>query len=452
MSRGKVLVVDDQRAMRELLVQELEDAGYVAQSAPSAKAALEQLGGDHPDVVVTDLRMPGGSGVELCRELVGLYPEVPVIVMTAFGSMEAAVEAIRAGAYDFITKPFDFPVLQVALDRALTHQRMRAELRKLRSDAGTADFEGMHGVSPVMRKLYELVERLAPTDAPVLLQGESGSGKELVARALHKRSLRADGPFVALNCAAIPEALFENELFGHVRGAFTGAERDRAGLLRQAHGGTLFLDEVGEMPASVQPKLLRVLQEGRVRPVGADIESRIDVRLVVATNRDLAGDVASGKFRADLYYRLAVITIHLPPLRERGDDILLLAEHFLDQLADDAGKPRPEIGDDAAARLLSHAWPGNVRELRNCMERAVALTRHTDVQVEDLPERVSKYRRSHMVIASDDPTELVPLEEVERRYILRVVETVAGNKTMAAKILGLDRKTLYRKLERYKQE
>ncbi|MCA9700432.1 MAG: sigma-54-dependent Fis family transcriptional regulator, partial [Myxococcales bacterium] len=272
MSRGKVLVVDDQRAMRELLVQELEDAGYVAQSAPSAKAALEQLGGDHPDVVVTDLRMPGGSGVELCRELVGLYPEVPVIVMTAFGSMEAAVEAIRAGAYDFITKPFDFPVLQVALDRALTHQRMRAELRKLRSDAGTADFEGMHGVSPVMRKLYELVERLAPTDAPVLLQGESGSGKELVARALHKRSLRADGPFVALNCAAIPEQLLESELFGHEKGAYTGAGDRRLGLLRQAHRGTLFLDEIGDMAPELQPKLLRVLQEGRVRPVGSDRE------------------------------------------------------------------------------------------------------------------------------------------------------------------------------------
>ncbi|MEZ4453206.1 MAG: sigma-54 dependent transcriptional regulator [Nannocystaceae bacterium] len=453
MKTTTILVVDDDRAMCDLLATELRRAGYGSLIASSTADALALLREQRVDVVVTDLRMPGRSGAELCREIVQEWPTIPVIVMTGFGSMEAAIEAIRAGAYDFLTKPFPFEKLKVALDRALQHAAMHAELRRLRKQTRTTPgLDVITGASPAMERVFDLVERIAPADASVLLTGESGTGKEMVARAIHHLSRRSQGPFVALNCAAIPEPLFENELFGHVRGAFTGAERDRVGLLRQAHGGTLFLDEVGEMPASAQPKLLRVLQEGRVRPVGSDTESRIDVRLVVATNRDLAGDVASGKFRADLYYRLAVITIQLPPLRERGDDVLLLAEHFLDTLADDAGKPRPEIGDDAAARLLGYSWPGNVRELRNWMEYGLAMVDGNVLHAAHLPQTAAAL--DTLAPPSRGPrapssAELEPLDAVERRHILKVLAAVDGNKSQAAKILGIDRKTLLSRLHRY---
>jgi len=284
----------------------------------------------------------------------------------------------------------------------------------------------------------------------VLIQGESGVGKDVVANLVHQNSPRGDHAFLEINCASLPENLLESELFGHARGAFTDARQDRVGLFSQANGGTLFLDEIGEIPLLVQPKLLRALEERKVRPVGSNHELDIDVRIVAATNRDLEAAVEEQRFREDLYFRINVIHVDLPPLRSRGTDILSLAQHFLGRYALQAGKEVRGISPSAAQRLCDYEWPGNVRELRNCLERAVALTRFVDIAVEDLPERVAKYRRSHVVVASDDPSELVPMEEVERRYILRVVETVGGNKTMASKILGLDRKTLYRKLERYK--
>ncbi len=300
-----------------------------------------------------------------------------------------------------------------------------------------------------MAALYDLIERVAASESTVLVTGESGTGKELVARALHGRSPRRRGPFVALNCAAMPEALLESELFGHARGAFTDAKSARLGLLAQADGGTLFLDEIGEMPIGVQPKLLRAVQERRFRPVGSDAETAFDARILAATNRDLEAAVEEKRFREDLYYRINVIRLDLPPLRSRGTDVLLLAQHFVVAHAARAGKDVTGIAPATAEKLLAYSWPGNVRELSNCVERAVALTRYAELTVDDLPPKVRDHRAANVVVATDDPAELVALEEVERRYILRVLEALGGNKTRAAQVLGLDRKTLYRKLDRY---
>jgi two-component system response regulator HydG len=313
----------------------------------------------------------------------------------------------------------------------------------------TRGFGDLLGASPAMQQVYDLLERVVDSESSVLITGETGTGKELVARALHRRGRRSGGPFVAVNCAAMPEALLESELFGHARGAFTDARTARTGLFLKASGGTLFLDEIAELPPALQPKLLRALQERTVRPVGDDTEVPFDVRLITATNRDLDSAVAERRFREDLYFRVNVIHVELPPLRARGSDVLLLAQHSIDRYAAQAGKHVAALSQAAAERLLAYSWPGNVRELQNCIERAVALTNFDRITVEDLPEKIRSYRRSHVVVASDDPSELVPLEEVERRYILRVMEAVGRNKTLAAHVLGLDRKTLYRKLERY---
>jgi DNA-binding NtrC family response regulator len=453
-SRGHILVVDDQPALADLVVVDLQEADYTATAAHSVERALACADEQPIDVVVTDLRMPGCSGTELCRELILRHPEVPVIVMTAFGSLDTAVEAMRAGAYDFITKPFEFGTLQLALDRALSHQRMRAELRRLRNEAGNPTFEGMVGLSPAMQRVFELIERLAPTDAPILLTGESGTGKEQIARALHRRSLRAEGPFVALNCAALPAHLLESELFGHEKGAFTGASERRLGLLRQAHHGTLFLDEISDMALDLQPKLLRALQEGRVRPLGSDIEHAVDVRVISASNRDLHAAIREQHFRGDLFFRLAVMRIDVPPLRERGTDVLLLAEHFIELFADRRGLAvTPQIDPGAEMALRGYNWPGNVRELRNWMEHAVALCDDGRISVAHLPRPIEHSTESPpgLLVAEPEPAvpeEFEPLASVERRYIQRVLEAVRGNKTRAAKILGIDRKTLLARLQR----
>jgi len=415
-----------------------------------AAEALERLATAEVDAIVTDLNMPRMNGVELCERIVANRPDVPVIVITAFGSLDTAVSAIRAGAYDFITKPFELDALVVALERAIQHRTLREEVKRLRIAVAEARRYGqLLGTSPAMRKVYALLERIADSSASVLITGETGTGKELVARALHDRGPRKAGPFVGLNCSAVPEALLEAELFGHVRGAFTDASRARAGLFVRANGGTLFLDEIGELPLALQPKLLRALQERKVRPVGSDEEISFDARVVTATNRDLESAVDENRFREDLFFRINVIHVALPPLRARGGDVLLLAQHFVDRYAGQAGKSVSGISPAAAERLLAYAWPGNVRELENCIERAIALTEYDKIAVDDLPEKIRSYRRSHVLVASDDPTELVPLEEVERRYILRVMEAVGGNKTEAAQVLGVGRRTLYRKLEQY---
>jgi DNA-binding NtrC family response regulator len=447
---GRILVVDDDRRMCELLEAGLGRKGFSVSIRTSASEALDDLSLADVEAVVTDLNMKGMSGLELCERIAASFPDVPVVVITGFGSLETAVAAIRVGAYDFITKPFEIDELLFALDRAVQHKRLRDEVKRLRIVAGETRGEtGLLGTSETIRKVEDLIERIADSEATVLITGESGTGKELVAKALHRRGKRAAGPFVAINCAAVPETLLESELFGHARGAFTDARAARTGLFVQANGGTLFLDEIGDLPLGLQPKLLRALQERVVRPLGGHSEIRFDVRVVAASNRDLASAVEEGRFREDLFFRINVIHVEMPPLRARGGDVLLLAQEFVRRICESSGKQVVGLSPQAAERLLAYPWPGNVRELQNCIERAVTLARYEEVMVDDLPEKIRSYRRSHVIVASDDPSELVPLEEVERRYILRVMEAVAGNKTLASRILGLDRKTLYRKLERY---
>jgi len=447
---GRVFIVDDERSICEALEAGLTPKGFETRWTTSPAAALDLLGSTEVDVVLTDLNMRGMNGLELCERIVANRPDIPVIVITAFGSLETAVAAIRAGAYDFITKPVKVDALALALERAVQHRSLRAEVKRLRQMVAERQrFEDVLGASPVMEKVQELLGRIAQTETTVLITGESGTGKEVVARALHRRSRRADGPFVAINCAAMPEPLLESELFGHARGAYTDARAARTGLFVQAAGGTLLLDEIGDLPLALQPKLLRALQERSVRPLGGDQEVAFDVRLIASTNRDLESAIEEGRFREDLYFRINVIQVTMPPLRARGSDVLLLAQHFLAHYAARTARHVTGLTSPAAERLLSYAWPGNVRELQNCIERAVALTQYEDITVDDLPEKIRAYRRSHVLVTSDDPTELVPLEEVERRYILRVMEAVGDNKTLAAQRLGTGRKTLYRKLERY---
>ena len=446
----RILIVDDDASMCELLEAWLVKRGFEVTWRTAGTEVLDLLRTLEVDVIVTDINMRGMNGLELCERIVANRPDIPVVVITAFGSLETAIAAIRAGAYDFITKPLEVEALTVALERALQHRFLRDEVKRLRQAVeGARPFDEMLGESPPMRRVRDLLERLVGSEASVLITGETGTGKEVVARALHRRGRRAEGPFVAVSCAALPAPLLESELFGHVRGAFTDARTARSGLMVQADGGTLFLDEIGDLPLELQPKLLRALQERTVRPVGGDREVPFDARLVAATNRDLESAVEEGLFRRDLYFRVNVVHVDLPPLRARGSDVLVLAQHFLRSAAARAGKHVTGFSPQSAERLLAYAWPGNVRELQNCVEAAVALTRYEQVAVDDLPERIRSYRRSHVLVTSDDPSELVSMEEVERRYVRRVMEAAGGNKTLAARILGFDRKTLYRKLDQY---
>jgi len=446
----RILVVDDEKEMCEVIDEELERRGYETDWLLSADEAFVRLGSQDYDVVVTDLNMRGMNGVELCDRIVRNRPDIPVIVVTGFGSLETAIATLRAGAFDFLTKPFDMEELSIAVERAIQHKELRAEVKRLREavlpDRGHGE---MLGTSAAMRAVHELVDRVAPTEATILITGETGTGKELVARAIHDRSLRASGPLVTLNCSAVPEPLLESELFGHVRGAFTDARSERKGLFAEAHRGTLFLDEIGEMPLAMQAKLLRAIDSRVIRPVGGNSEVSVDVRVVAATHRDLLTAVEDGLFREDLYYRVNVVRVELPPLRVRGNDILVIAQAMLQRFATQCNKPVTRLSPAVAERLLAYSWPGNIRELRNCVERAVALARFEELVVEDLPEQIRQYKSSHVLVAADDPEQLVPLVEVEKRYIQRVMEAVDGNKRQAARILGLDRTTLYRKLERY---
>lgn len=448
MSLGTVIIVDDERSMGELLVTDLRLRGYDPIAFTAAAPALEYVKNHAVDVVLTDVRMPGTGGLELCAQLNKVRPEVPVIVMTAFGSMDTAVAAMRSGAYDFLTKPIESDLLAAGLDRAIKHHRLQDSVRRLSETVDhNRHFGELLGDSPAMQTIYSQLAQLAETDTSVLLTGQSGTGKELVARSIHRRSRRAAAPLVAVNCAALPDALLESELFGHTKGAFTDARGERKGLFVEANGGTLFLDEIGELPLSMQVKLLRVLEQRTVRPVGGDREIPIDVRLISATNRDLESAVEEHTFREDLYYRINVIQIELPPLKQRGADILLIAQYYIQQFAQRMQKPVTGLDSTAAERLLSYAWPGNVRELRNVMERAVALTRSDKILVVDLPTKIQEFRDSQTMLAGADATELVPLEEIERRYIEHVLRATDGNQTQAARILGVDRKTLHRKLK-----
>jgi len=449
--RGKILIVDDEPMMCEMLEDDLKRHGFHPTCYISAEKALETLKTESFDVLLTDMNLPNMNGIELCERIVANRPDIPVIVITAFGSMETAIAAIRAGAYDFVTKPIDSQFLVLALDRAVKHHGLQEKVKLLdKALKKSHQFDELIGQSPPMRKLIDRLERVADTETSILITGETGTGKELVAQALHRRSRRHKGPFVAVNCAALPETLLESELFGHKSGAFTDAKTERKGLFFQADGGTLFFDEIGDFPMALQPKLLRSLEERCVRPIGGTSEVAFDVRIIAATNRDIETAVEENRFREDLYYRINVIQIDLPPLRERGADILLIARHFVEQFSIRSDKQIAGISDTASEKLLNYSWPGNIRELRNTIERAVVLTRYEKILVDDLPEKIRDYKTSNFLVGSDNPSELIPVQEVERRYILHVLKTVGGNKTLAARVLGLDRKTLYRKLQFYR--
>lgn len=449
----RILVIDDEQSMCELIETDLRLRGLQVDWFTNAAKAISAIDLNNYDVVLTDIRMPGTTGLQLCQQLTEFRPDIPVVLMTAFGSLEAAVSAMRAGAYDFITKPIEMDLLAITVRRAIDHHRLTEQVRLLKeSGQAVRSFGDMIGSSPAMQNLYDQLERVAVSDAGVLITGESGTGKELVSRSIHAHSRRADKPFIAINCAALSESLLESELFGHVKGAFTDARSERRGLFLEANGGTLLLDEMGEMPMSMQVKLLRTLEERVLRPVGSDKEIPFDVRVICATNRDLESAVSDGRFREDLYYRINVIGLHLPPLRSRGTDVLRLAEHFLKQFSTAENKHVTDLAEGVAEKLLQYHWPGNIRELRNVMERAVALTRHDKITVADLPEKITNYQSNQILIDGLDPEELVSLEELERRYISHVLEATGGNQTQAARILGLDRKTIYRKLKQNEPE
>ena len=443
-------VNDDDDVLARLLVT-LPARGFEVACCRTAEEAMLRIPREQPDVVLTDHGMRDIDGIDLCERIVTSYPDLPVILLTAFGTVETAVAAMRAGAFDFIVKPLDLQALASSLERAIRQRRLNDEVDRLQQRIvdRKPGFGELVGQSPAMKQVFTFVEQTAGLNASVLITGESGTGKELVARALHRKGKRPDGPFVAVNCAALPEALLESELFGYARGAFTGAQGPRQGLLATSSGGTLFLDEIGEMSLVLQPKLLRALQERKVRPVGSDTETTFDTRVIAATNRDLESAVREGDFRTDLYFRLNVLGVHLPPLRSRGTDVLLLAQSFVEQYAAEMSKPVSGFGPAVAERLLAYDWPGNVRELQNMIERAVALARGHQLVMEDMPEHVRAYRPVRRPALSGDATELTTLAEVEKRHIGRVLKAVGGSRTDAARILGIGRKTLYRKLRDY---
>jgi DNA-binding NtrC family response regulator len=448
---AKILVAEDAADMRELMLELLEDAGYDVIAAADGREAMAHVerADEMIDLVITDVRMPGLKGDELLAAVRERRAEAPVIVITAFGTVEQAVEMVKAGAFQYLTKPFETADLLRAVEEALGRSAPQREQARLRRESPQAPAK-IVGASRPMRELFELIAVAARSASTVLITGESGTGKELVARAVHESSGR-QGQFVPINCAAIPAELIESELFGHTGGAFTGAKAQRAGLFEAADGGTLFLDEIGEMPLSVQPKLLRALQEGAVRRVGENRERAVNARVVAATNRDLERDVGEGRFREDLFWRLNVIQLRVPPLRERSFDVPLLVEHFLAKAAQAVGRPPLDVTPEALAILTAYAWPGNVRELENAVERAVAFAQGAALTPDVLPKRVRSSGAAAGLIERASEENLT-LREVEREYVLRTLRRTKGNKKRAAELLGLDRKTLYRKLDEYRAE
>lgn len=443
----RVLIVDDDVAMCEVLSETLGARGFDVVFSTSGESAMARLDQMEFATVVTDVCMPGVNGIDLCRRITGKYPQIPVIVITAFGKLETAIDAIRAGAYDFITKPLESESLALTLQRAIDLRNLRDEVKRLRYALNyDVQLPTIVGDCPDMQKLRATIARISESDVSVLISGESGSGKEMIARALHSAGRRAGGPFVAVDCTRLPESALEAELFGHFADRSTEAEC--RGVFAQAHGGTVFLDEVGRMPLSTQARLLRMIRQ-ETGPTGGVRESHFDVRLMASTNRDLESAVSEGEFRDDLYFQINVVHLEVPPLRARGNDVLLLAQYLLREFGQKARTPVVGLSPAAAQKLLAYPWPGNIRELRNCVERAVALASCDHLMVEDLPDKVRNYEPSHVLLAAENPSELVTMDEVERRYIHRVLEAVGGNKTLAARVLGFDRKTLYRKLESF---
>ncbi|BHH82470.1 sigma-54-dependent transcriptional regulator [Desulforhopalus sp. 52FAK] len=447
---GKIVIIEDDQDMCNMLSVGLSRRNYTVETYTSGTGGLAAVGSILPDVVLTDIHLPDKNGLDICKDIATNYPEIPVIIMTAFGSMDTAIAAIRAGAYDFVTKPIDLDILALSLDRAVRYSNLQDTVRELQNAVKQPHtFNDLIGESPAMEELFLKLSRIADSEASLLITGESGSGKELTARAAHMHSRRKKQPLTTINCAAMPSQLLESELFGHTKGAFTDATHHNAGLFLKADGGTLFLDEVGEIPLELQPKLLRALEERLVRPLGGTTERPFDVRIVAATNRDLESAVEDGLFREDLYYRLNVINIEMPPLRSRGNDILLLAGKFIEQFSKQQNKAITGLSNAASEKLLEYSWPGNVRELRNAIEHAVALTHYEKIIPEDLPEKIRLFRTDYILLGAEDPMELISMEEMERRYIMHVLKRSGGNRSLTARILQLDRKTLYRKLQRY---
>ena len=445
-----VLVVDDEQGILESLGILLRNAGFNTYTARGGRAGLEQLASVQPDIVLTDVRMPGVGGVEILAAARQQDSDTPVILMTAQATLESAMQAVNEGAFYYIQKPFRNDELLAILTRAAEHRELRVENRSLKQEIKRR--EGPSGSRPVGNsqswlEVLRLAETVAPTESTVLIQGESGTGKEVIARYIHDLSARSDRSFASINCGALPESLLESELFGHVKGSFTGAIKDKSGLFTAAAKGTFFLDEIGETTPATQVKLLRVLQQREVIPVGGTDPQPIDVRLIAATNRDLEEEIRRGSFRTDLYYRLNVIALHLPTLRQRADDIPLLAEYFLERIADQRKEARKALSTATLETLVSYTWPGNVRELENALERAVILTPDEEIQPSALPGRVTA-RVSEPLVADRVPSNPT-LEAVERAYIMWVLQSEGGNKSRAAEALGIDPSTLYRKLSRY---
>ncbi len=446
MAEGTLLVVDDDSGARSALAELLRADGYSVETAGDGFKALGKLEDSTPDLVLTDLNMPGMDGVELLRKVKERDPELPVVLMTAYGGVETAVAAMREGAADYLTKPLNTDELAIVLERAMERAKLRREASDLRSQLKDRySFDNIVGSSPEMQRVFKSVAQVAPSRATVLLSGESGTGKELVAAAIHHNSPRAGGPFVKLHCAALAESLLESELFGHEKGAFTGADRKREGRFEQAHGGTLFLDEIGEISPAIQVKLLRVLQEREFERVGGSQTLRVDVRVVAATNRDLKEMVQAGKFREDLFYRLNVINLTLPPLRRRPSDIPQLAMHFLKHYAAENGKSVKHLSDDALNQLVKHAWPGNVRELENVIERAVVLAEGETIEVSHLPPELAVAARR----GGPPPIPGSTMDELERYAITKTMEAVGGSTGKAAEILGISVRKIQYKLQEY---
>jgi two-component system response regulator HydG len=448
--KNSVLVVDDDPAHRTMLRTLLTGWGYGIAEADDGSTAIEKVHEQAFDLVLMDIRMIKVSGLEALTEIKAFNPAIPVIIMTAYSSVETAVDALKSGAYDYLTKPLDFDELRLAMERAMDHRQLREENRLLRESLGNHfDRQNIIGRSPAMVRLLETVAQVAPSEATVLLTGESGTGKEMIAGAIHFNSPRKDGPFVKLNCAAITETLLESELFGHERGAFTGAHKRKEGRFRQAHGGSIFLDEISEMSLAMQVKLLRVLQEREITRVGGEEVIKVDVRLVAATNKDLLQEIETGRFRDDLYYRLNVVTLHMPPMRERREDIPLLAQHFLEMFSDKNRKQIKGFTPQAMDQLLKYEWPGNVRELMNAVERGVVLSGSEYLDIEDLPLML----KDELSEEETHPKEAIPgdlpLDEVEKASILKTLELTGGNKSEAARRLGITRRTLHKKLKKY---
>lgn len=448
-----VLIVDDQRETRWLLHGIAEDLGLAAVEAESGEEALTLMAKESVDLVLTDLRMPGMSGIELLQRLQEIDRRVPVVVCTAYGTIETAVEAMKKGAFDFLLKPFDLDAVRTVIRRALQFDRFRQENEFLRQEVDRLSFEDIVSGAAVMQPVYELIKQVAVTNTVVLITGETGTGKELVARAIHNRSERRDGMFVPLNCAAVPAELLESELFGHVRGAFTGAIDDRRGRFALADGGTLFLDEIGDMPLPLQAKLLRVLQERTFEPLGSSRSVKTDVRVISSTNRNLAAAAADGAFRSDLYYRLNVVHIEIPPLRERQGDVELLARHYLEHFSKELGRVAPTLSPAALQILTGYEWPGNVRELRNLMERAVVVHRGGDIDAASFAalDRGPAPTARAAIDVDDEQLELAPnLERVERALIARALAAAGERRADAARFLRISERALWYKVKKYK--